>query len=146
MASMRPAPAVDGVTRWIWTSAWAGTVSTQVGIVALICSSDPPSDASGSNGEPARPKRVTRLAPAPPARGLEWQVEQLLSLKMGPRPSATVRMWVNSVLPASNSARSAADRPGSGSPMRGWTSCAEAAPSASTMTMPTAGIRIIHTS
>ena len=131
MASISPSPETLGVTRRACTSARGGTISWHSTMVALAWRSEPPRLASGSKGFPplaALPKRDTRLDPAPPARGSPWQVEQLLSLKMGPRPSTIGRMRRNSTRPSSNCARSIAVSPGRGSPTRGWISCAEARP------------------
>ena len=132
-ASTRPAPKSGVVSRWAVTLACGGTTSRHSAAMASACSNEPPRAASGSKGSggsAARPKRVTRLALEPPTRGRAWQAAQEWSFMIGPRPSAATRVRSNWALPSAKRCSSAAPRPGSGSPMRGWTGCCAAAESA----------------
>src|SRR4051812_11223812 len=113
--------------RWVVTVALAGMTSSHVGVLTDdFCKSDPPSASIGSNGFPpvaAMPKRVTNFVLEPPGNGDKWQCSQLVSLKIGPRPSAGDRMCVNDARPWLKRSSCAGVRPGSGSPMRGWIGC-----------------------
>ena len=78
------------VTRTITTFASPGTNSPQPTLVVWVCSSGPPTASRFSKTSlSSKPKWVTAMLPQPPT-GVEWQLWQLLLLKMGPSPSAAL--------------------------------------------------------
>ena len=122
----------------------AGTVSTQVGSVALACSSEPPSARQrverrrADGGAPEAGDALGARAAGARARVAGRAAAVVEDRPRGRRPRQDAGELD---LAGVEEARSTAVRPGSGSPMRGCSSCADAAPAASRTAMPTAGTR-----